>query len=45
MVEVVYKLVCPVCGHTQIDNIRWVNCLIRGCQGRYKIVDRNPAGI
>jgi len=44
MVEVVYKLVCPLCGHTQVDNMHWKHCLIRGCPGEYEVVSEDPAG-
>ena len=36
--ESVYKLVCENCGHMQIDNILWKDCLRMGCNGKYKIV-------
>jgi len=42
--ERVYKLKCGDCGHLQLDNIRWVGCLRRGCNGKYSVVEEFFAG-
>ena len=41
---VVYQMECDTCGHYQIDNIPWINCLNNGCKGKYRVIAEFPAG-